>query len=361
MANRPRATKHSKVGSNVKARKRIASANAALLERRFQPFRRAERQLQRQQREILTKPVARDAAEIVRQHRAAYNQAFVNAGGHGGKIIKARERARAAIDRALRASVPRFAEHKALLQQHARDHERLVTNHLLIPHDFALDFAMGDRLPVGAAFQVFRPPFELFDVTPANATNENSSAEPRSGIVMTDILHQHFSPGGFGHISVNPLRNGESRSSVGINFRVPQTGFLTFFALIQNLIAKFQFAALDNLGFSSAHLEVVHTIFVTVIRPGQIKRFETIVFANGLVANGEDLGFTSIPILDSAPFTIGFKHKDPFLKGEQIQILAGEAVETTTKVDDMDGFIHALAAWQVKRISIGFSPELILG
>jgi hypothetical protein len=361
MTDRPRATKHSKVGSNVKAHKRLASANAALLERRFKPFRRAERQLQRQQRDILTKPVARKVAEIVRQHSAAYNQAFVNAGGNGVKIIKARERARSAIDRALRASVPGFAKHEALLQQHERDHQGLVANHLLIPQNLALDFALGDiLLPGGAGFKVFRPPFELFDVTPAEL---RSFAEPRSGIVMTEASHQHFSPRHLPIISIpfNPSRNGDNRSSVGINFRVPQTGFLTFVALIQNLFAKFEFTALDNFGFSSADLDVVHSIFVAIIRSGQVIRFETIVFANGLVAHGDDLSFSIVPILDSAPFTIGFKHKDAFLKGEQIQILAGEAVETHTKVDDMDGFIHSLAAWQVKRISVGFSPELILG
>jgi hypothetical protein len=74
-----------------------------------------------------------------------------------------------------------------------------------------------------------------------------------------------------------------------------------------------------------------------------------------------NLSFTIVPILDSAPFTISFKHKDAFLKGEQIQILAGEAVETRTKVDDMDACINAVAVWQVKRISISFSPGLILG
>jgi hypothetical protein len=110
-------------------------------------LRRAERQLQRQLRDILTKPAARNAAEIVRQHRVAYNQAFVNAGGHGVKIIKALERTRSAVDRALRASVPGFAEYQALLQQHERDHRGHVANHLLIPRDSALDLALGDILP----------------------------------------------------------------------------------------------------------------------------------------------------------------------------------------------------------------------
>jgi hypothetical protein len=100
---------------------------------------------------------------------------------------------------------------------------------------------------------------------------------------MSDISHQHFAPKGF-----NPPLGGESRSSVGINFRVPQTGLLTCVAQIQNLFAKFQFAALDNFGFSSADLDLVHTIFVTIIRSGEVVRFERVVFADGLVARGDE-------------------------------------------------------------------------
>ena len=58
------------------------------------------------QRDILDKPLLRSAAEIVRQHRDAYNHAFVKAGGSGLKITQARQRAPAAINRTLRASTP---------------------------------------------------------------------------------------------------------------------------------------------------------------------------------------------------------------------------------------------------------------
>lgn len=366
MADFPQRTKHSKVGSNLKARKRLAAADAALLESRLKPFRAAERQLQRQQRVILTRPVLRNAAEIVRQHVDLYNQAFVKARGSGVKIQKARQRARASIDRALRASTPRFAEYEALLRQHGRDHQRLVATHLLTPQGAALDLALGDiLLPGGVAFQLFRPTYELFDVTPVEppSPDNNSFAEPRSGIVVTDIQVHHTFPGvpGVDPFVFNPRRKGEFRSSVGINFRVPQTGFLTGVAVIQNLFNKFVFTAEDRFGFSSADLDAVHTIFVTIIRSGEIRRFETIVFANGLVARGDDLSFSTSPIQNSTPFRISFTTQETFVKGEQIQILAGAALFIQTIVNHMDGFIRGLTVWQVKSLSIGTRQQSLPG
>jgi hypothetical protein len=126
MADFPRPTKYSKVGSNLKAHKALAAFDDALVERRIKPFLRAERKFQRQRREILTKPVVRNAAEVFRQHRDAYDRAFLKANGNGVEIVKSRRRARAAIDRALRVTIPRFAKYEALRQQYALDYRGLV-------------------------------------------------------------------------------------------------------------------------------------------------------------------------------------------------------------------------------------------
>ena len=88
--------------------------------------------------------------------------------------------------------------------------------------------------------------------------------------------------------------------------------------MIQNLFAKFLLSAADNFGASHAFLDVDHTIFITIIRSGEITRFEQTVFANGLVSHGSDLSLTFAPILDSTAFTVSFTTRDAFLKGEQI-------------------------------------------
>jgi hypothetical protein len=140
---------------------------------------------------------------------------------------------------------------------------------------------------------------------------------------------------------------------VGINFRVPQTGFLSGSAVIQNLAATFVLAVTDNFGWSSATLDVDHTILVTIVRSGEAQQFEQNVYSNGLVSHGSDLSFSLSPILDSTPFTVTFRGRDAFLKGEQIQILVGQAVEVGIDLNDMDSFVSALTVWQVKNLSIG--------
>ena len=356
MSNPLDRTKDAKVGSNLKARKRLAAADAALFERRLKPIRLAKRAYARQLGAIVTKPVVKNAAEVVRQHRDAYHQAFARANGNGEAIRKALASTRASVGRALRASVPKFAEYEALRDKHSQDRRDLIAKHVLSAQ-IGLDFGQGEiLLPDGVAFQQFMAPYELFDVTPVEPpSQENRSfANPKAGIAVTDVqFRNHHSSRITSLFEFNPARVGELRSSVGIKFRVPQTGMLTGSATMQNLFAKFVLSATDNLGFSSAFLHVDHTIFVTIIRPGEIQRFEQNVFSNGLVARGDDLGVTLSPILDSSPFTVSFTGRDAFLKGEQIQILVGQAVRVEIDLNDMDSFVSALTVWQVKKLSIG--------
>jgi hypothetical protein len=362
MANLPRPTKHAKVGSNVRSRKRLAAANEALLERRLKPLRRAERTFRRQRADILTKPKARAAAEIVRPHHDAYTLAFVKAGGDGDKIRKARRRTRAAIDRALRAGIPRYTEYEALRQQHARDLGTLLATHLKSPQ-VGLDFAAGEiLLPGGIAFQQFGPPYALFDVQPPppESPQDKSFADPKLGVVVTDLSfhNNHNSASGFNIFDFNPAREGDNRSSVGINFRVPQTGFLTLTARMQNLFAKFVMTVEDNFGPSHANLHVDHSIFVTIIRSGVITRSDRVVFANGLISHGSEFSLTFAPILDDTPFTLSFTTQQQFTKGENLQILVGANSFFRIELDDMKSLISALTGWQVKRLSVGIRPVI---
>jgi hypothetical protein len=354
MANLPRPTKHAKVGSNLRSRKRLAAANKALLEHRLKPLRRAERTFLRQRADILTKLMARTAAKIVRPHRDAYTLAFVKAGGDGDKIRKARRRTRAAIDRALRASIPRYTEYEALRQRHALDLGTLVATHLSSPQA-GLDFAAGDLvLPGGTAFQQFGPPYALFSVEPS-APQDKSFADPRLGVVVTDLNfhNNHNSALGIDPFDFNPARSGDNRSSVGINFRVPQTGFLAVNARMQNLFAKFVMTVEDHFGPSHAFLHVEHSIFVTIIRSGAIRRVEHLVFRNGLISHGSEFSLTFAPILDSTPFTLSFTTRQSFTKGENLQILVGAASFFRIELDDMKSLVSALTGWQVKRLSVG--------
>lgn len=358
MTDFPRATGNSRVGSNLKAHKKLAAAGAARFAKRLKPLNRAERQFHRQQREILTKPALQNATAIFRQHQDALTRAFMKADGSGIKIQQARRQARRSIDDPLRASIPGFGELEALQRRSARDFQDLVTTHLPPRRSTALDFELGEIPPPGGvAFQHFSPPYQLFEVTPvAPPSPDNTSfAQPITGVVATDVQFRHneFSPDFLPGVPFNPARFGEFRSSVGVNFRVPQTGFLTIAAEMQNQFNPFVFSVTDNFGFSSANLDAVHTVFINVIRSGESTPFERTLFTGGLVAHGEDLSFSNSPIQPATPFTLSLTPRDAFLKGEQIQVLAGAAVALRIKVDDMNGFISAVTLWEVTKLSIG--------
>ena len=114
MADLPRQTKHSKVGSNVKAHKALHAADETRIEGRLKPFRRAEREFLRDRRALLTKPVVKQAAAIFQEHSDAYTKAFLKANGDGVAIGNARRRARRSIDRALLARIPKYRQYDAL-------------------------------------------------------------------------------------------------------------------------------------------------------------------------------------------------------------------------------------------------------
>jgi hypothetical protein len=204
--------------------------------------------------------------------------------------------------------------------------------------------------PDDVIFQPFTPPYELFDVTLLGSSSDNSFADPDSGNVVTDT--QYLNDGSFSPFKPHVI--SEDRSSVGINFRVPKTGFLNCTAIIQNLFNKFVYGLKDLFGFSSGEIDVKHTIFVTIVRSGEVTRFERTMFADGLVAlDGSEFTTSGSPIPTSTPFTISFATRDAFLKGEQIQILGGAAVYIQSRVDDMEGFATAVTMWQLKLLAVG--------
>ena len=96
-----------------------------------------------------------------------------------------------------------------------------------------------------------------------------------------------------------------------------------------------------------------HTIFLRIIRSGEVTPFECRVFGNRIQSFGDDFSFSTSPIQNSTPFTLSFQSRDAFLKGERIQILAGANITTEMRLDDMKSVMAALTMWQIKRLSIG--------
>jgi hypothetical protein len=356
MADIPRPTKHSKVGSNLKAHKKLVAAAEDRIGDRLRPFRRTQKQYMKHRREILTRPLIRTAAELFRAHSDAYNIEFMKAKGNGRAIAAARRRVRRSIDRSLRQRIPDFDRFETLRRQYSRDYRRLVATQLGATHVAPLDFELGDVVLTSLDIQRFTPPYELFDVfaidfnLTALIRRDDSFAEPRPGIVANDLEFRHNEDEA--NPLYNPTRSAQSWSSVGINYQAPKTGFLSGSAVIQNMFNKYVFSATDNFGLSHSYLDIVQNLFIIIFRAGEPTVYERTVYHNGLVAHGDDLSFTESPIENETPFTVKFNHRDALHKDESIQIMAGSRIYIQSDTDDMDSFAKVLAVWQVKKIAV---------
>lgn len=353
MADIPRPSKNAKVGSNLKAHKKLVAADQYLIEERLKPFRRAQKQYIKHRREILTRPLLRSAADLLRANSDAYCIEFMKAKGNGSAIADTRRRVRRAIDRSLR-DIPGFDQFETLRQQYSRDYGGLVATQLGATLVAPLDFALGDIVLTSVDTQIFKPTYELFDVATidffALIRRNDTFAEPRSGIVVNDLEFRHNEDEA--HPLYSPFRFADSWTSVGVNYQVPKTGFLSGSAVIENLFNKFVFSATDNFGFSHSYLDIVQNLFIIVLRAGEPTVYERTVYHNRLVARGDDLSFAEFPIPSQTAFTVKFNHRDAFRKGESIQIMAGSRVYIQSDTDDMDAFANPLVVWQVKKISI---------
>lgn len=137
--------KQQKVGSNLKAHKALVAANQALVTRRDEPLRRAERKFLRA-RATLLRPIVKPATIIFGEAKAASSQAFLRAGGDGAAIANARRRARRAIDRALRERGTGYHEYEALRQSYADEYRALIAARREASKIGGFDLQIGDIL-----------------------------------------------------------------------------------------------------------------------------------------------------------------------------------------------------------------------
>lgn len=345
--------KQQKVGSNLKAHEALVTANQALVQRRNERVRHAERTFLRD-RTALLKPMAKEATTIFCDAKAACSKAFLKADGDGAAITNARRCARHAIDRALRERTKGYLEYEALRQSYTEESRALIATRRDASQVGGADLLFGDvSLRPDLAPQLFRPPFALFDTEPLNSVVK-SFAVPRTGLVgingriQFDGLDDDIV--GF---SFNPGLGGTFHALVGGTFTVPQTGFLVGAAVMQNLANDFTMSVTDEFGFSDGNVGIDHSIAVRIVRSGEISVFDRLVYSNGIRSFGDDFGISESPIQTSTPFTLNFESQDAFLKGERIQILAGISLTMEAQINDMRAVLAAFTVWQVKSLSIG--------
>lgn len=348
-------TKRQEFGSNIKAHKALIAVQQALVKRRIEPHRRAERKFLRA-RAALLKPMAKPAKAIFSQTDPAYAQAFLRAGGDGAAIANARRGARRALDRALRENFAAYRDYEALRRDFAEESRALMDARRDASRVGELGLVIGgvpQRPP--ASSRLFAPPFALFDVAPAFSTDSRvkSFAVPHSGLVGMNVrIHAEGHDDSIIGFDFNPGFKGLMHALVGITFEVPQTGFLTGTVVMENLLNDFTVSLTDQFGFSDGRAHIEHAIAVRIVRSGEITSFDRQVYSNGILSFGGDFSFTESPIPRSTPFTLSFEGQDAFVKGERIQILAGTTLTMEGQLNDMTAVMSAFTVWQVKKLAI---------
>jgi hypothetical protein len=118
---------------------------------------------------------------------------------------------------------------------------------------------------------------------------DHSFVDPELGFLVNNIRTRHNEDAWLP--TYNPVHWVFAEVSLGVGYQVPQTGYLTCLLSIQNAYNKISYSVKDNFGFSYAQLNIVHSVFIDIIRTGEKTRFHRIMVDAGLIWHGADLSF----------------------------------------------------------------------
>jgi hypothetical protein len=267
---------------------------------------------------------------------------------------------RRAIDRALQQRIAGYARFTAAQQSSARAYQALVTQQLAHAFDDRAHLDLGAVVSDQLDSQKFKRPYPLYavDLVEGNTDVADSSlADPQAGFVINNITFDRDE-----HNSIWDELTGfvigphmVTRSSVGVNYVVPRTGRLTFSAVLHNLFNYVTYSLTDNFGFSHGEVNFSLGVFVRVIRGDTVIGFDRPLYQNGLVAaGGADLtGYSFSGLNMTIPYTFSATTEETFEQGETIQVMVGSSVEIESQLNDMESFVKATLAWQVKNVYLG--------
>jgi hypothetical protein len=349
----PQRTVRSKVDSNIVDVKSWIEQQKREIEAQGKAYDKAQSAFVRQRERILTDEVVKKSVPMFQKYKRTFDRSFLKANGDVDKIAEMRAHIRKSIDRALLKSIPKYKQYRALRKAYSRKHVLLSKAEFRSSIKNRLGINIGDVV-ISVNAQEFTPAYLLHDVyshTDRATLDNRSFVEPHSGVLALDFRFAHVAGGVGGY---NPAGKSRLHSALGINYQVPETGRLSCSAVIQSIYNNVTCSVTDYFGFSHANLTVYLTLFIDIIRSGERSR----VAGRNLIeaylnSDGDDKYLTLPEIPTSTPFTIFFNSADVFQQSENIQILVGSSSFVQSDLDDMESIVDALAAWHLKKISVG--------
>lgn len=355
----PPKTKTAKTDSNRRNAKAILEKETRSIRARNKAYRKARAAFMRQRKAVLTPEAIKKARPTLESRRNEFARAALRLDGDVDAVADAKTQTRKSLERALLRVIPGYKRYRTARAAYLKKQSTLFGRALAIPRHNRLTADIGDAVFTDDLnVQGFAPPYELYDVSTLDLgypgdliTHNGSFVEPQNGILFNDIRFRH-SEDGWG-ATYNPRAEAWTSVAAGVNYRVPATGYLKGGIVLRNLYNHFSYAVTDNFGFSHAYLTVSQSIFIEIVRSGEVTSFSKVMANNGLQSlGGTELSHAESPIPSFTPITFGFTTKDAFLKGERIQIFAGSRIYIGSDLDDMNSFGEATLTWQLLNISM---------
>ena len=184
-------------------------------------------------------------------------------------VAKEKKKLLNSLNRMLLKTIPGYQRvlksQRSHLDKYAALFQEEVSTHILNP----LTVTLGEPITeVQLTQREFTPPFEFGDVSTSEMQPlikvDQSFVDSETGIMVHDLRFRHNDDGWF-NWGGDPFGWSEAYCRIGVNFRVPEAGFLDFNVVIQNLYNKISFSISDNFGFSDAKLLIFHWLQVEVL------------------------------------------------------------------------------------------------
>lgn len=290
-----------------------------------------------------------DAKRRSRELRAA-------AGGDGHAWRSARARLRNSLQKELAKDLPKYEEIRKLQRDHLQALAATVQARPPL-----LDPVIAPADPIAS---VFRPPF-----------NQQSLISPDGVFNTMQIADRSFARREIGHLVVDadldadpgavwglnewfgvlPIDGGVAAASCGVAFSVPEAGRLRITATLRNFYSRASQALRDEWGFSSGSLTTQLTLFLAVLRPDGGEIFHSLLAADTLESDGDDVT-EQLPLIEQDSFQVAATTQGGFEAGEVVSVLAGVQALAGSTLNDMTAHVNVLLWWGLQELTVAVEP-----
>lgn len=282
------------------------------------------------------------------------------AGGDGSAWRSARAKLRRSLEKELRETLPKYQEFRQL----QRDYLHRVAKSV----DVRPPLLEPVVAPADPTASVFHPPFHQQSlISPDDVHNtmqitDRSFARREIGHLVVDA-DLDADPGAVWGLNewfgLLPIDGGAVAASCGVAFSVPEAGRLRVTATLRNFYSRASQALRDEWGFSSGRVSTRLTLFVAVLRPDGGEVFHSLLAADTLDSDGDDIT-EQLPLIEQDSFEAAATTEGGYEAGEVVSVLAGVQALAGSTLNDMTAHVNVLMWWGLQELTVAVEPIVTL-